>query len=79
MIAMNPEVYVQRQFPRQVMAEELGLAPDQYNWRWYEFDEITDATLFHLNKMLRREKSGRIFERTRDFVKGFSRRERKNR
>lgn len=79
MIAMNPEVYVQRQFPRQVMAEELGLAPDQYNWRWYEFDEITDAILFHLNKMLRREKSGRIFERTRDFVKGFSRRERKNR
>ena len=77
MIAMNPEVYVQRQFPRQVMAEEIGLAPDQYNWRWYEFDEITDATLFHLNKMLRREKSGRIFERTRDFVKGFSRRERK--
>lgn len=79
MIAMDPEVYVQRQFPRQVMAEELGLAPDQYNWRWYEFDEITDATLFHINKMLRREKSGRIFERTRDFVKGFSRRERKNR
>ena len=79
MIAMDPEVYVQRQFPRQVMAEELGLAPDQYNWRWYEIDEITDATLFHLNKMLRREKSGRIFERTRDFVKGFSRRERKNR
>lgn len=77
MIAMDPEVYVQRQFPRQVMAEEIGLAPDQYNWRWYEFDEITDATLFHLNKMLRREKSGRIFERTRDFVKGFSRRERK--
>ena len=77
MIAMDPEVYVQRQFPRQVMAEEIGLAPDQYNWRWYEFDEITGATLFHLNKMLRREKSGRIFERTRDFVKGFSRRERK--
>ncbi len=79
MIAMDPEVYVQRQFPRQVMAEELGLAPDQYNWRWYEFDEITDATLFHLNNMLRKETSGRIFERTRDFVKGFSRRERKNR
>ena len=79
MIAMDPEVYVQRQFPRQVMAEELGLAPDQYNWRWYEFDEVTDATLYHLNKMLRNEKEGRIFERTRDFVKGFSGRERKNR
>ena len=79
MITMDPEVYVQRQFPRQVMAEELGLAPDQYNWRWYEFDEVTDATLYHLNNMLRKEISGRIFERSRDFVEGFSRRERKNR
>lgn len=77
MITMNPEVYVQRQFPRQVMGEELGLAPDQYNWRWYEFEEVTDATLYHLNNMLRRETSGKIFERTRDFVRGFSKRERR--
>lgn len=78
MIAMDPEVYVQRQFPRQIMAEELGLAPDQYNWRWYDFNEVTDATLFHLNNMLRNETSGRIFERTRGFVNGFSKRERRN-
>ena len=77
MIAMNPEVYVQRQFPRQVMGEELGLAPDQYNWRWYEFEEVTDATLYHINNMLRKETSGRIFERTREFVNGFSKRERR--
>lgn len=72
LIAMDPEVYVQRQFPRQVMAEELGFAPDQYNWRWYEFYEVIDATLFHLYRMLRLEKEGRIFDRTRDFVEGFS-------
>ena len=59
------------------MAEELGFAPDQYNWRWYEFDEVTDATLFYLNKMLKKETEGRIFERTRDFVEGFSMRPKK--
>lgn len=74
-IAMAPDVYVQRQFPRQIMAEELGFAPDQYNWRWYEFDEITDATLFHINNMLKNETKGRIFERTRAFANGFSKRE----
>lgn len=78
LVSMDPEVYVQRQFPRQVMAEELELAPDQYNWRWYEFDEITDATLFRLNKMLRKEPKGtRIWTRTQDFVKGFSQRPKK--
>ena len=77
MISMDPEVYVQRQFPRQIMADELGLAPDQYNWRWHEFSENTDATLFHLNRMLKNEKSGRIYERTRDFVLGFSMRAKK--
>ena len=76
-VAMDPDVYTQRQFPRQVMAEELGFAPDQYNWRWYEFDEVTDATLFHLNRMLKKEKRGRIYDRTRAFVEGFSMRPKK--
>lgn len=31
MICMDNNVYVQRQFPRQVMAEDLKLAPGQYN------------------------------------------------
>lgn len=72
LIAMDPEVYVQRQFPRQVMADELGLAPGQYNWRGHEFNEVTDATLFYLHRMLKKEKAGRVYERTRAFVKGFS-------
>ena len=74
MISMDPEVYVQRQFPRQVMAEEFGLAPDQYNWRWYDFKENTEATLFHLWKTLKEEEEGRIYERTKEFVQGFSKR-----
>ena len=32
MICMDNNVYVQRQFPRQVMAEDLKLAPGQDNW-----------------------------------------------
>lgn len=78
MVAMDPEVYVQRQFPRQVMAEEMELPPDQYNWRWYSFDEMTDTTLFRLHKMLKREPEGTIiWERTRDFVKGYELRPKK--
>ena len=69
-IAKDPRVYVQRQFPRQVMA------PDQYNWRWYDFSENTEATLFHLCEYLRHS-NGRIYERSKDFVEGFSKRPRK--
>ena len=77
LICKDPNVYVQRQFPRQVMAEELELAPDQYNWRWYEFDEVTDATLFHLYQYLKDVTGGRICERTRGFVEGFPKRKKK--
>lgn len=77
MLSMNPEVYIQRQFPRQVMAEEFGLAPEQYNWRLYDFEELTDATLFHVNEYLKRETNARILERTEGFRKGFSLRSKK--
>ena len=46
LVTMDPLVYVQRQFPRQVMAKELGLAPGQYNWRENDFKEVTDTTLY---------------------------------
>ncbi len=48
----DPNVYVQRQFPRQVMAEELGLAPGQYNWRHESFSENVTATLYRIHKFL---------------------------
>lgn len=76
MIAMNPEVYVQRQFPRQVMAEEMGLAPGQYNWRNVEFTENVKAQLYRLYEFLKKgEVSPRIRERTKAFVEGYERRE----
>jgi diadenosine tetraphosphate (Ap4A) HIT family hydrolase len=75
MLSMDPRVYVQRQFPRQVMAEEMKLAPNQYNWRVCEFAENVDATLYFMYKFLKTRKSGRIYERTKAFVEGFERRE----
>lgn len=75
MISMDPSVYIQRQYPRQIMADELGFAPDQYNWRKVKFEENTDATLFHLFRTLKECTDDRIKERTRGFVEGFSNRD----
>ena len=76
MICMDSEVYVQRQFPRQVMAEELKLAPGQYNWRKVEFAENVHATLFHVFNYLKSAKlPKRIEDRTRGFVLGYAKRE----
>ena len=76
MICMDPEVYVQRQFPRQVMAEELGLAPGQYNWRNVKFSENVKATLYRVHKFLKTQNvPARIRERTIGFVEGYERRE----
>lgn len=74
MISMDPSVYIQRQYPRQIMADELGFAPDQYNWRKVKFEENIDATLFHLFRTLKECTDDRIKERTRGFVEGFSNR-----
>ena len=76
-IAMDSEVYVQRQFPRQVMALQLGLAPGQYNWRHAAFHENSAATVYRLYTYLKtlQPKNGRLFERTRDFVIGYSQRD----
>lgn len=76
-IAMKENVYIQHQYARQVMTRELNLPPDQYNWRLYNFDEMVDATLFHLYNTLKKETKGRVFKRTRDFVEGFSKRPKK--
>lgn len=77
MISMDPRTYRPRQAPRQMIALELGLPDGYYNWRWYAFEETTDATLFHLHKALSQWPNGRIRERTRAFVEGFSKRPKK--
>lgn len=78
MIAMDPEVYVQRQYPRQIMAEELGLAPGQYNWRNVEFAENVKAQLYNFYRYLVSDDetlNPRIIRRTEGFVKGYIARE----
>lgn len=74
MLSKDPCVYIQRQFPRQVMAEELGFAPEQYNWRKNEFKEVTDATLFHIHKALKEIEDEKILKRSEGFIKGFAKR-----
>lgn len=78
MIVKDPAVYVQRQFPRQVMAEEIGLAPGQYNWRNEGFEENVTATLYRMHCFLMYNYS-HIPERIRNnvdgFVKGYALRE----
>ena len=77
LIAMDENVYVQRQYPRQIMAEELGLAPGQYNWRKVKFTENIDATLYNIHCFLKNSKniSKRIRTRTYGFLKGYEQRE----
>jgi diadenosine tetraphosphate (Ap4A) HIT family hydrolase len=72
---MDPNVYVQRQYPRQIMAMELGLAPNQYNWRGNKFFGNVKATLYHIFSCLKSNKSWglpqRLIERTRAFVDAY--------
>lgn len=78
LIAMDPEVYVQRQYPRQIMAEELDLAPGQYNWRNVEFAENVNAQLYNFYRYLvsgDETLNKRIIKRTEGFVKGYVARE----
>lgn len=78
LVCMDPEVYVQRQYPRQIMAKEYGLAPGQYNWRNVAFSENVAAQLYNIYRYL---SSGdetlneRIVTRTEGFVKGYIARE----
>lgn len=75
-ISMNPDVYVQRQYPRQVMAEMLNLAPGQYNWRNVSFAENIKASLYRVYKYLKNDVvSSRIKERTIGFVEGYEKRD----
>ncbi len=65
----DDNVYVQRQYPRQIMAMEMGLAPNLYNWRKTHFVENIHTTLYHVWKFLtNNSQSYRITERTRNFV-----------
>lgn len=71
----NDDVYVQRQFPRQIMATELGLAPGMFNWRKTPFNENIHTTLYRIWEYLSSERlSYRIYERTKNFVEPYGKR-----
>ncbi len=74
-ICMDPEVYVQRQFPRQVIAEQIGLAPGQYNWRNVAFSENVKASLYKIHGSLKESASGSIRDRTEAFIEGYEKRD----
>ena len=76
-VSMNPDVYIQRQYGRQVLAEEMGFAPGQYNWRKVDFSENTKATLYRLYIHLKNGKNFccRIKKRTHAFIEGYEKRE----
>ena len=68
-IVWDPEVYIQRQFHRQVFAEERGLAKDQFNWRKTAFSDMTKTNVWQLYRYLAYNNSDpRIKARTNDFV-----------
>lgn len=67
-ITDDPETYIQRQFHRQVYAEENNLAKDQFNWRKTSFDELTETNVWQLYDFLKNVDDPRIKARTTDFV-----------
>lgn len=72
----DDSVFVPRQFARQIIAEECGYVPGQYNWRRFDFAENVHGTLFHIWHMLKSKKlSNRISNRTDCFKIGYAQRE----
>lgn len=74
--SFDDSVFVPRQFARQIIAEECGYVPGQYNWRRFDFAENIHGTLFHIWHMLNSTKlSSRISNRTDCFKIGYANRE----
>lgn len=75
-LAVNdPNVYVQRQYPRQVIALMEGITNSAYNWRVESFDYNMDKTFEDIYMYLTENKeflSERILKATEGFIKGYS-------
>lgn len=73
LLAVNdPNVYVQRQYPRQVIGLMRGIPNEFTNWRVKPFWENIDLTFHMILNSLRKDKyPDRIIERTRGFVEGY--------
>lgn len=75
LLAVNdPKVYVQRQYPRQVIAFMMGISSEKANWRKEPFMETMIETFNDLYKYLVANSkflSERIVKATEGFVKGY--------
>ena len=70
-IVSNPELYIPRQYVRQLVAEHIGLPGDLWNWRKYLFLDNVRVTTYMIRDYLITNKDSlpeRIFKRTRHFV-----------
>lgn len=71
MITANPEVYIPRQYARQILAESLGIRGELWNWRKNDFKAKIDDTLMSIAEYLKRNHYRlpiRIQERTDSFL-----------
>ena len=72
-LSMDHSVYVPRQYPRKILAKEMGLPPEQYEWRKVTFSENIDAQVYKLYNVLRcANLPKRIQARTKDFLEGYA-------
>lgn len=72
----DPKVYVQRQFPRQVIAELNGIPNEKSNWRVEPFTENMEKTFEAWYKFIVENESflsERIVKNTKAFVGGYPR------
>ena len=70
-ISSNPEVYIPRQYVRQLLADEHGIPGEQWNWREYPFKELMMQTYNDTADAIRKNwvhLSDRIKERTKEHV-----------
>ena len=79
-VVSDPEVYVQRQFPRQVIGELLGIENYRTNWRVESFMENVVKTYEDIWEFLSKKIEflhPRIRKATEGFVKGYPLRNKK--
>ncbi len=67
----NPNLYIPRQYVRQLIADEYGLSSDTWNWRTHPFKNLIQATCKDIqNALIRNWDSlpSRIKENTKDYL-----------